>query len=129
MLACWHVISRESNANINQIFRVCQSFNFFIYTPKKKKTLISRHPITTNCHCCMTSRAKRLTHAYTKKRDLKFKPKTGTLIKAFCSIAGQQRACLLNDVIMKSALILCLPLILLLINLLTYHVIWCNFSI
>lgn len=130
MLACWYGISRESNANIIQICKLCQSLNFFIYTPKRIDLLfISRHPITTNCHCCMPWEQRDwLVHAYTKKRDLKLKPKTGTL-RPFVPLQGSWGHVYWCKLIMKSALIFCLPLILHLINWLTFHVIWCNFSI
>lgn len=85
---------------------------------------LSQQIVTVACH-----ESKEIDlHAYTKKRDLKLKPKTGTL-RPFVPLQGSWGHVYWCKLIMKSALIFCLPLILHLINWLTFHVIWCNFSI
>lgn len=85
---------------------------------------LSQQTVTVACH-----ESKEIDlHAYTKKRDLKLKPKTGKL-RPFVPLQGSWGHVYWCKLIMKSALIFCLPLILHLINWLTFHVIWCNFSI
>lgn len=80
---------------------------------------LSQQTVTVACH-----ESKEIDlHAYTKKRDLKLKPKTGTL-RPFVPLQGSWGHVYWCKLIMKSALIFCLPIILHLINWLTFHVIY-----